>query len=303
MNLLKNTISLCPECLLEIPASIYDIEGAAIMQKVCSEHGYFESMIERDAEYYKLVQQHNAAMFYDGLIIDVTYRCNIRCKWCFQHLEAYDVPVERIYKLASQMPPGHKIILSGGEPTLRDDLPAIICKLADMGYAVNVITNGYRIKWDLPCRWTLSHHPESQELFSQRITEAREGKHQFSSIIYTDNTLDDYYQHVTEALTLADICTVFRMHAAAPVGGNLDDNTNAIFVSDMWKTLIVKGHELSTVPGKTIFQPLTVDGVPFMLISWNTKYNVDVCENFAEPWYHGKGNTVDNLVTRVIRDN
>jgi len=303
MTLLKTTISLCPECLCDIPASIYEVEGMAVMRKTCMEHGLFNSIVERDAAFYMMVQQNNAPMFYEGLIVDVTYRCNIRCKWCFQHLSNDDVPVERIFKLASQMPRGHKIILSGGEPTLRDDLSAIVHGLCEMGYQVNVITNGYKIDWSLPCKWTLSHHPESQELFNAKTSEAQNKGLQFASIIYTDNDLQSYYKHVQEALQLAEICSVFRMHIAAPVGGNLADECNGFFVSDMYKMLIEKKHDVVLYTPKTIFAPVTVDNVQFMLISWNTAANVDILENHCEPWYHGKGNVADNLVTRIIRDN
>jgi len=303
MTLLKNTISLCPLCLADIPASIYEVEGMAVMRKTCPEHGLFNSIVERDAAFYMMVQRNAAPMFYEGLIIDITYRCNIRCKWCFQHLSNEDVPVERIFKLASQMPRGHKIILSGGEPTLREDFPAIVHGLNEMGYDVNVITNGYKLDWALPCKWTLSHHPESEGLFNEKVAEAQAHDHTFASIIYTDNDLQDYYKHVLEAMNIKDICTVFRMHIAAPVGGNLTDECNGFFVSDMYKMLLEKKHEVVLYPPKTIFAPITVDCVPFMLISWNTAANVDILENHCEPWYHGRGNVADNLVTRIIRDN
>ena len=303
MNVLKSTLSLCPECRSEIPASVMEVDGMAIMRKVCTEHGLFHGVVERDVEFYKLVQANNAKMFYSGLVIDVTYRCNLICKWCFQHLSNEDVPKERIYSLAAQMPQGHNIILSGGEPTVRADLPEIVQTLCDMGYTVNVITNGFKLDWSLPCRWTLSHHPESEGIFNHRITEAEDLGKRFASIIFTDNGLFDYYEHVQQALALKDLCEVFRMHMAAPVGGNLDDQTAGLFVSDMYKMLIAKGHKLTMYPPKTIFMPLTVDDVPFMLISWNTVDNIDITENQCEPWYHGRGNKIDNLVTRIIRDN
>lgn len=301
-NAIKNTISLCPECYREIPASVYARIGQAVMVKTCPEHGTTESIVESDVEFYGLVQRNNAPMFYSGLIIDVTYRCNLRCKWCFQKLGNDDVPKERIYSLASQMPKGHNIILSGGEPTIRNDLREIVETLVSMGYCTNVITNGFKLDWSLPCRWTLSHHPESQILFNQRIAAADRMGKKFASIIYTDNSLDDYYAHVQQALKLGHICEVFRMHAAAPVAANADDHTSGIFVSDMYRMLAGKGHQLQMFPPKTIFVPVVVDSVPFMLISWQTVHNVDILENMAEPWYHGRGNTVDNLVNRLIRD-
>lgn len=272
------------------------------MVKTCLEHGEFESIIESNAEFYKLVQRNNAKMFYSGMIIDVTYRCNIKCKWCFQKLSNEDVPAEKIYAIAAQMPQGHNIILSGGEPTLRKDLPGIIDNLVKMGYCVNVITNGYKLDWSLPCRWTLSHHPESEGTFNHRITEAEDNNRKFASIIFTDDNLADYYMHVQQAMELRNICEVFRMHIAANVGANIDDQTEAFFVSDMYNMLIQKGHNLQLHPPKTIFAPVLVDGVPFMLISWQTAQNVDLLENMAEPWYYGKGDKIDNLVNRLIRD-
>jgi len=305
MTVLKQTISLCPRCLCDIPATIYEIDGMAVMRKVCPEHGLFHGIVERDASFYGMVQRNNAKYFYPGLIIDVTYRCNLRCKWCFQHLDNYDVPVERIMTLASQMPQGDLIILSGGEPTLREDLPAIVQALKEMGYRVSVITNGYKIDWNLPCEWTLSHHPESEELFNQRVEEAKDNGHRFASIIYTDNSLDGYYQHIQDAAVIGkDLCDVFRMHMAAPVGGNIEDQTAGIFVSDMYKLLVEKGHCMGRMfSPKTIFCPVEMDYINLMLISWNTAQNVDIMENFCAPWYHGKGNKIDNLVTRIIRDN
>jgi uncharacterized Fe-S cluster-containing radical SAM superfamily protein len=299
---LKSTISLCPVCLTDVPAVVCAEDGSAIMHKTCPDHGKFSAMVERDAEYYKFVQEYNARMFYQGLVVDVTYRCNLKCKWCFQHLTGEDVPKERIYSLVSQMPKGHNIILSGGEPTARPDLPEIVQAIADMGYVVNVITNGFKLDWSLPCRWTLSHHPESEGTFNYRITEAEDNGHKFASIIFTDNSLFDFYQNVERAIALKDVCEVFRMHAAAPVGGNLEDSTEGIFVSDMHALLTRKGHKIQLFPSKTIFAPMLVDDIPFMLIAWNTAANVDVVENMAEPWYHGRGNKIDNLVTRIIRD-
>lgn len=303
MNILKSTISLCPECLAEIPATIYEANGAAMMDKVCPDHGKFTSMVERDAEFYKLVQRNNAPMFYSGLIIDVTYRCNIRCKWCFQHLSNVDVDTEKIYSQVRLMPKGHNIILSGGEPTVRQDLPEIVKTIVSMGYVCNVITNGYKLDWSLPCRWTLSYHPESEELFNQRVDEAIKLDKKFASIIYTDNNLDDFYSHIKFSMGIKNICEVFRMHMAAPVGGNLSDSTAGLFVSDMYNLLKTNGHDVQPYTSKTIFMPAIIDGIHFMLISWNTAQNVDIVENMAEPWYYGKGDKIDNLVTRIIRDN
>jgi MoaA/NifB/PqqE/SkfB family radical SAM enzyme len=64
------------------------------------------------------------------LIFFVTKRCNSRCVTCFhpenQGGEYEDLSLPEIRAFASQTPPLFQLNLTGGEPTLRDDLPEII---------------------------------------------------------------------------------------------------------------------------------------------------------------------------------
>jgi len=306
MPFVKETTSLCPTCCQEVPAYIMEVGGEIWMDKVCPEHGYIAARIEACSDYYWITQQGNPTCVYEGLVIDVTYRCNLACKWCYQNLSGEDVPVERIYELASTMPKGYTIILSGGEPTLRDDLHEIVYALLDMGYPSNVITNGYRIDWSLPCDWTLSYHAEAHDLFQERIAEAKLGLHQFSSIIFTDDNTEDFYRHIQEALMIGtDTCTVFRMHSAKPVGHDKDRIDEMMYVSDMLTCIDQGGHNIDVLPGylpKSCYLPMVVDGVPFMLIAWPTIYNTDLTELDCAPWYYGKGNTKRNLVITIIKE-
>ena len=301
METIKTTTSLCPVCYTGIPAVVHRLGSQAIMNKSCPDHGPFESIVERDANFYQFIQDNNAPLIYEGLIIDVTYRCNLSCKWCYQHLTGEDVPKQRTYDLASEMPKGYNIILSGGEPTLREDLPEIITKLRDIGYSVCVLTNGLNIDWSLPCEWTLSHHNEAQTFFDTRTNENK----QFCSIIYTDDDLDVFYQHVKDAIAMGvTVATTYRMHLAKPVGNDCSSSTHRYYVSDMVKKLAENGHKLEFISGyapKTSFVPLLVDDVPFMLISWPTIENIDLLENNCAPWYHGKGTTPHNLITSIIK--
>jgi uncharacterized radical SAM superfamily Fe-S cluster-containing enzyme len=88
------------------------------------------------------------------VLIDVTQRCNQHCPWCFaragesaaadpsrQELaRAYDHLVE----LGEERP--FNIQLSGGEPTVRDDLPDIVRDGKDRGFSyIQLNTNGRRI--------------------------------------------------------------------------------------------------------------------------------------------------------------
>ncbi len=63
------------------------------------------------------------------LIFFVTSRCNALCRTCFYWEELNkrgDLTFEEIEKLSRTMPPFHDLLLSGGEPSLRSDLPQIV---------------------------------------------------------------------------------------------------------------------------------------------------------------------------------
>ncbi|MDI9644362.1 MAG: radical SAM protein, partial [Candidatus Verstraetearchaeota archaeon] len=93
-------------------------------------------------------------------IIDVTNRCNLRCPICFANAAvagytyepSRDQIAEMLKNLRSNRPvPPNAIQFSGGEPTLRDDLPDIIRMAKDAGFDhIEVNTNGVRISKDIP---------------------------------------------------------------------------------------------------------------------------------------------------------
>jgi len=90
-----------------------------------------------------------------SVIIEVTSRCNLRCPVCFADVSekcATDPDIdqiERVLKNVRQSAGDCPIQLSGGEPTLRDDLPEIIrlARALDFDH-IQVNTNGLRIAED-----------------------------------------------------------------------------------------------------------------------------------------------------------
>jgi MoaA/NifB/PqqE/SkfB family radical SAM enzyme len=67
---------------------------------------------------------------FDMLIFFVTGRCNSRCRHCFywrnQNPAHGGLSLESIERLARSMPSFRTLLLSGGEPTLRSDLPQLV---------------------------------------------------------------------------------------------------------------------------------------------------------------------------------
>jgi len=87
-------------------------------------------------------------------LIDITNRCNLTCPICFANASAKGYVVEPtfdqlvlIMEHFRSMKPISAVMLqiSGGEPTIRDDLPDIIRKGKELGFVeVMVTTNGVR---------------------------------------------------------------------------------------------------------------------------------------------------------------
>jgi hypothetical protein len=183
-NFLKETKSICPECHQVISARIFERDGKVMMGKSCPNHGYYEDVYWSDFQQWDRVRKYSIVG--DGLanprtktvlgcpydcgicpnhksqtilsIIDVTNRCNLKCPICFANAAAagyvYEPTLEDIFgmidNLTSNKPVSVKALqLSGGEPTLRDDLPDIIRYAHEKGiHHVEVNTNGVRISKD-----------------------------------------------------------------------------------------------------------------------------------------------------------
>lgn len=183
--LIKKTKGICPICKKVLDADLTDEDNAVWISRICPEHGPFRSLYWSDSAMYHRFDAFNAigsgvlnsiqkeesrGCPYDcGLCsehrsgtllanVDVTNRCNLNCDFCFANARAcgfiYEPSMEQIEEmfllLRSQKPvPPPAIQLSGGEPTMRKDLPEIVRKAKEYGFnQVQIATNGIRLAQD-----------------------------------------------------------------------------------------------------------------------------------------------------------
>ncbi len=175
------TSSLCPECLAKVPAVIREASSGAIMEKQCPDHGSFRAVVSSDLDtYLKLVQsarkvtkpERYGARTDEGCpddcglcpsheqhtclaILEVTSRCDLGCPVCLASSvpEGYDIDalaaeaaLGTLIRNEGRPPP---LQLSGGEPSLHEDLLTIIEKAASLGYGkIEIDTNGTRLARD-----------------------------------------------------------------------------------------------------------------------------------------------------------
>ncbi|MCI7727783.1 MAG: radical SAM protein [Clostridiales bacterium] len=173
-------MSVSPVCLARIPAvKTVGEDGNIYLEKKCWEHGSFKTLIwEGDLESYigwaagdsnapvtpvrareaergcpndcGLCQNHER----DGccVLLELTNRCNLSCPVCFSSAgeqTPHDLSVEEIgkqYDLLMEHGGPFNIQLSGGEPTLLEDLDKIIALGKKKGFTFfQLNTNGVRI--------------------------------------------------------------------------------------------------------------------------------------------------------------
>jgi len=143
----RNTTSLCPECFKQVPAVVFCEEEKVFIEKECPQHGPFSSCLENNVNFYKRFASFSVSPdpFFHTLVLPVTYRCNLACSYCYAHYsDLPDRPLGYFKELISQFK-GVIVGLSGGEPTLREDLPEFVSYIKKSGKISSLLTNGLRL--------------------------------------------------------------------------------------------------------------------------------------------------------------
>ena len=71
-----------------------------------------------------------------------TSGCNLRCPFCdTRHEEGWEMSIEEIAIAAASYSPRHAVI-TGGEPSLQPELPQLVEALHEVGFFVQIETNG-----------------------------------------------------------------------------------------------------------------------------------------------------------------
>ncbi len=176
---IKNTQSLCPECLAPIDADVVERDGAVWMEKTCPDHGEFSALLASDIRHYyeNSVDLGNVGSCCGGscdsiattaaqeagtawnnhsctVLIEITERCNLSCPTCFagsspQHSKMMSLVTfrQRLDGLLAGGKQGADMIqLSGGEPTVHPEFFAMVEMLFDTGFnKVTINSNGIKL--------------------------------------------------------------------------------------------------------------------------------------------------------------
>lgn len=183
MEQIATVETLCPECFRKIEGVKYVEDGKVYIKKECDDHGCFNTLISKDVNHYRkmedcfyvdrararapLTDVEKGCPYDCGLcpshkqdtclaVVEVTDRCNMQCTYCFANsTQDGDIDpdmdtIRNMFEAVKKCSNDPSCVqLSGGEPTLRNDLPEIIKMGKDVGIDhIELNTNGFRISRD-----------------------------------------------------------------------------------------------------------------------------------------------------------
>lgn len=176
-KLLATTESVCPECLKVIPARKVANGQGVFLVKECADHGEFRTLIWDGEPDYQGWNRERLPVKLDNwvtpvdkgcpydcgpcpehrqepccVLLEVTQNCNLNCPICFASAGATKsnnpslIEIMDWYRWLLEHGGPYNIHLSGGEPTVRKDLPEIVWMGKQLGFPyLQLNTNGLRL--------------------------------------------------------------------------------------------------------------------------------------------------------------
>ena len=175
---IRETVSVCPECDALLVAHLVERDGRLVMTKRCAQHGSFETLYWSNADDYRRImkfqhlpeegrlrnkscpnecgpcKEHKGSPLI--ALIDITNRCDLTCPICFSEsklemehtVEPTLAQIEGMLAQLKERGTAARMTVqySGGEPTMREDLPEMISMARRLGYGrIEINTHGLRL--------------------------------------------------------------------------------------------------------------------------------------------------------------
>jgi uncharacterized radical SAM superfamily Fe-S cluster-containing enzyme len=151
---LRATQSLCPICNRFVEAKVLKDSENIILAKYCPSHGRTDALLAQNT-YYKHLDEFYFSLMDKGkkrkegtVELLITFRCNMNCPVCylgeFKKQINLDPTLEELVEFIKTTKE-RKFILTGGEPTCREDVLEIIRVIKRRRKIVGMKTNGLKL--------------------------------------------------------------------------------------------------------------------------------------------------------------
>ena len=163
----ENVGNFCSTCGKTIFSRLLETESRVYLEQICCKKNLV--LLENDIEFFQKCKEnmtivplvpdaknYHEAIFrkpnhaISSLFLYVTKRCNINCPICFQKYQSSDDECKEAslgeIKKTIEKYNSQKILLFGGEPTVREDILEIIKIVKESGNIPGIITNGLKLQ-------------------------------------------------------------------------------------------------------------------------------------------------------------
>lgn len=252
----RQTTSTCHTCGEDITGTYYLSDEGVHLVTACPVHGEKEELIEKDVDFFRKAYEYGNYVPMKYLILPITYRCNLSCRYCYahsnyQHTLPEDRSIDTLLKIIREAD-CPTVNLAGGEPTVRKDLPELLKRIKEETavHRLCVVTNGQRTK-DAAYLQTLhqsgmdflflplhipGYAPDSRVIANVR--QSLDNAYELRVPVWIQATIDDINQidDVMEILNrYHKIIFNITLRAARPYGVKLPDEM--VHITDMLKKL------------------------------------------------------------------
>jgi 7,8-dihydro-6-hydroxymethylpterin dimethyltransferase len=162
----EETLGLCPTCLRDVPARLFDEAGRIWIEQRCRRHGASRALIASDAQEYLRLRRYvpprvsgccGAGETCETgppvcvLLLEITQACNLRCPTCYADAHGHDFMavdearrrLDAFFRTQRNL---DVLMISGGEPTIHPRFGEVLD--AALAYPIGrvlVNTNGLRL--------------------------------------------------------------------------------------------------------------------------------------------------------------
>jgi MoaA/NifB/PqqE/SkfB family radical SAM enzyme len=150
-SILSESSSICPFCGSDAPGVYITRRDGVYFILECPVHGVHEEKVENDIDSFIHRYEMDYAQGPKHLVFPLTYRCNMKCPYCYslsntpEGNRIADRNRSQIESILSGRT--ENIMFSGGEPTIRQDLPGLIQHAKSLlpDRRVSIATNGLKL--------------------------------------------------------------------------------------------------------------------------------------------------------------